>query len=93
MRLIELDPRWTTHEKGRTGQGLVFLCPACRTHFIGIHFANPLDGGAPLHVPLGHPNPHRWERTGDTLDTITLLPCINTKCWYGFVTNGEITTI
>ena len=93
MKLTELDPRWTTHEKGRKGQGIVFLCPHCKTHFIAVFFANPLDGGAALPAPSDSQNAYRWQRTGETFDILTLIPSINAPCWHGFVTNGEITTV
>jgi hypothetical protein len=93
MKLTELDPRWTAHIKGQKGQGIIFLCPHCKTHFIGIHFANPLGGGPALAAPSGSPNPERWERTGDTFDTLSIIPSIDAKCWHGFITNGEVTTV
>lgn len=52
MKLGELDPRWFA-EDGRSGQGLVFLCPHCVT------FANPLDGGAPIAIGTRERRPIR----------------------------------
>lgn len=110
MRLTELDPQFlnsgghgiTNSITGepvplRVGVGLRFNCP-CGCGAPGyVPFSNPLDGGPA--VDTAH---DKWERTGDTYDTITLTPSIlKTKwqdkdgnshgCgWHGYITNGEI---
>lgn len=96
MRLTELDPNWWTIAEGRTGMGITFLCPHCRalnsesTQYLGIWFANPVDGGPPAPIDLV-PNP-RWKRTDDTFETITIEPSINASDhWHGFIINGEVT--
>jgi hypothetical protein len=97
MRLVDLDPGWWTEHEGRSGMGVVFECPHCKadgrdfTH-LGVWFANPIDGGPPA-SPECRPVP-RWQRTGDTFETLTLTPSIDvSKCghWHGHITNGEIT--
>jgi hypothetical protein len=66
-------------------------------------FANPIDGGAPL-PPDKDPTTGKeipcafWQRTGETIETISLHPSINAegqdhgthKGWHGHVKNGEI---
>lgn len=78
----------------RSGIGLSFKCP-CGKHDeydrVFVTFSNPLDGG-PAHDDNGRVP--TWDRTGDTIDTITLKPSIQRMdpggCrWHGFVTNGE----
>ena len=92
MRLADLDPKWIAHT-GRHGMGVMFRCPcgteACRyPNGLPIWFENPIDGGAPdLEVK------NRWQRTGDTIETLTLAPSIFPPCWHGFVTNGQIRTV
>jgi hypothetical protein len=94
MKLIDLDPSWwNVQMPGRSGMGLVFLCPCCRSQYLGVWFANPLDGGAPAPIEM-MPAP-RWKRVGETFETLTLTPSIDAsrsdgKHWHGFITNGEI---
>jgi len=77
----------------RTGVGVIFKCPCGKQHheydMVFVGFTNPLDGGPPIRdsAPL-------WERTGDTIETLTLRPSIlrtdpNGCGWHGYVTNGE----
>jgi len=91
MKLIELDPRWTSAGHGRTGQGVVFLCPKCKDHYLGVWFVNPVDGKEPWAGGSGH----RWTRAGDTFETLTLTPSIQIVLgckWHGFITKGEAIT-
>lgn len=99
MRLVDLEPRWlggTYSGPSRFGCGITFECPVHRTHRLGVKFANPLDGGDPLPDEVGA---HRWQRTGETFETLTLSPSIDASattqyggpCWHGFITNGEVT--
>lgn len=98
MRLTELDPRWIRAGEGRTGMGVAFECPVHggRCGMLGVWFVNPIDGGSPAE-PSIEPT-FRWQRTGDTFDTLTLTPSVDasqnkyhdTPCWHGFITNGEI---
>jgi len=85
----------------RRGMGLTFNCPVHRNHRLGVMFANPIDG-----LPGDATAKYRWHRDGDTFETLTLGPSIDasgnkadvgehvgmiqTPCWHGFITNGEI---
>ena len=82
----------------RSGIGLSFKCP-CGKHDeydrVFVSFSNPLDGGPPIDRGYsGDKKLPTWDRTGETIDTITLKPSIQRMdpggCrWHGFVTNGE----
>lgn len=104
MRLTDLNPKWVGHGgegvtyKGvpvprREGVSISFDCPCgdkdkCRP--CTIIFKNPLDGG-----PSIYPD-HAWDRTGDTFETLSLLPSIQRLdgCkWHGHITKGEIKTV
>lgn len=57
---------------------------------MALEFANPIDGGPPL-----PDDRHRWERTGETFDTMSLHPSIQRAdpspgaCrWHGYLTAG-----
>ncbi len=102
MMLRDLDPRWTCDAVGRHGMGISFDCPVHRTHRLAVAFANPVDGGQKM---TGQSGPkYWWQRTGETFDDLTLGPSIDasdciwrhdgtiqTPCWHGFITNGEVT--
>lgn len=101
MRLRELNARFVAAE-GRDGMGMVFDCPHClpRSEPFALYFANPLDGGAALAPEAGSKN-HRWARTGNSVDDLTLSPSVNClvgeqgqpgfeQHWHGWILNGEI---
>lgn len=93
MKLTELDPRWTAVEPDRHGQGLVFLCPKCKDHYLGVYFSNPVDGKPPY--SRGGQVSIWWERHGDKFETLSITPSIQVIgccAWHGHVTNGEILT-
>ena len=90
-RLADLDPRWIGASGEREGVGIRFECP-CRSEscawggLVGIAFANPLDGGAGVDG-MGP----RWQRTGDTFETLTLSPSIHlVGHWHGWLRNGVL---
>ena len=93
IRLTDMEPAWLTTGDGRHGMGVTFNCPHCDgNQSIGVFFANPIDGGPPA-PPDVDPSP-RWQRTGDTFDTLTITPSIDVSRsghWHGFVTNGNLT--
>ena len=102
MRLAELEPRWVTGIRGKFPEaegkrghiGLTFLCPHCRTQRLGILFDPPIDDDvlwlfASWSPFLGD----RWQREGETFDSISLTPSIDASesgHWHGFITDGEI---
>lgn len=89
MRLTELEPRWYSMH-GRSGRvGMLFLCPHCRVVEIPVAFENPMDGAEPDGSAKC-----RWQRTGDTFETITLSPSVDASgfgCWHGWIKDGEVT--
>lgn len=96
----------------RHGIGISFdcPCPVCTSKRTGgfdedfylrifVSFANPLDGGPPIHGDR-----HLWQRTGDTFETLSLTPSILSVAgrdgcgWHGFVGSngaqpGEVITV
>lgn len=87
--------------------GLTFLCPHCsadlpehgqeRRQRLAVSFRPPIDPDdieAKFLVPLLTTGAEWTRMAGDTFDTITLAPSINTEQhghWHGFITNGEVT--
>lgn len=86
----------------RHGGGISFECPVhtkyCETcghelngsHRLMIWFENPVDG-----LPPEATAKHRWLRTGETFETLSVSPSVNAQvddpsCWHGFITDGEI---
>jgi hypothetical protein len=70
----------------RYGIGVMLNCPCGCESQLFVPFANPLDGGAPLHRVT-------WKRTGETIETLTLEPSILRRLtcnWHGFIRNGSI---
>lgn len=104
MRLTELNPKWIGIHNISAGVdiriGMRFDCPGCRQTRIVVAFANPIDPanalanttwrpGIPLMAGL------QWSRTGDTFDSISLVPSIDRSedgHWHGCVNSGEIST-
>ena len=70
----------------REGIGIGCNCPCgCDVPFF-VHFANPLDGGPPVQT-----NAPKWQRTGETFETLTLSPSVQRVggCEYhGWLRNG-----
>ncbi len=94
----------------RRGLGVTLWCPLCvkaglpehRRAMLPIAFANPIDGGPPEEGFVGLDgqmrHKHLWQRTGDTLETLTLSPSINAEGdkhdhgpgWHGWIQNGHV---
>ena len=96
MKLIDLEPRWLGDLYGfHTGVifGLSFLCPHCRKQRLAIFFSNTIgDAAHSHHIPVPS-NGKYWTRTGETFETLTLMPSIDASKvghWHGFIRNGEI---
>ena len=49
----------------------MFLCPKCGDHSVICWFVNPKQG-APV-PPETTPGPGRWTRSGETIESLTLL--------------------
>ncbi len=93
VRLVDLEPRWTSDNDEHHGQGISFRCPLCRRGHYSVAFRNPIDGLGPTladHTIL-------WERDGSTFDTLTLAPSLNAeRCcssegcpgWHGYISGG-----
>jgi Family of unknown function (DUF6527) len=99
MRLVDLRPSFfcIMRDPSRHGVGLAFDCPCRCGDRCAIYFTNPLDGGAVIPIAESGNQKHRWQRTGETFDTLTLTPSINwlerengPSHWHGFITNGEV---
>ncbi len=106
MKLTELNPTWCSaggegisDKDGnpvpvRHGIGVIFDCPCGCDQRCFVLFANPLDGGPPVHDERA-----QWQRTNDTFESLTTTPSILRSkdkggCgWHGFITNGEIITV
>jgi hypothetical protein len=101
LKLVDLGPRWVgaggegirnadgSPVPERRGVGVSFDCPCggCGTRAF-IPFNNPLDGHGPH-----DPSRNRWDRAGDTFETLTLTPSIQRVggcAWHGYITQGEI---
>lgn len=89
MKLVDLNPHWAVVEGARVG--VTFDCPgrccasATFRERIYVPFRNPIGGGDSI------PGDPRWNRTGDTFETLTLTPSVdasNRGHWHGFVTAG-----
>ena len=77
-----------TEAPKRDGVGVEFECPCGCESPVYIPFRNPLDGG-PAYESGNHPT---WERTGETLEDLTLSPSILrlSGCkWHGYIRQGR----
>jgi hypothetical protein len=93
VRLSDLNPEFLSH--GGSGVTTADGHPVPVTEGVGyVPFANPIGPGP----GMGLSGP-RWQRTGDTFETLTLTPSVfrvkgKGGCgWYGFITNGEVRTV
>ena len=70
-------------------QGIRFRCPTKgHTHLILLWFLNPVGAVRTSDTikPLS-----RWQRIGESLDTLTLCPSIQVpNDWHGFVLEGKV---
>ena len=101
MRLVDLAPRWVGLGVSKDAIGITFKCPHCLTQRIGVMFSVPVRrGDLPTDVHWADhpdiafltPGQKAWTREGDTFDTLTLSPSIDTSAaghWHGFIRNGE----
>lgn len=98
MRLSELSAEFVDaapnggirHGPG-CGQGVLFEEPNGKGGMLCVWFANPI-GGKPPAGPEHLPAP-RWQRTGETIEALTLTPSVNAVGgWHGWVRDGEAVT-
>jgi hypothetical protein len=103
VKLSDCQPRWVGvvnwSSPSLFAVGLVFTCPVCRFPVL-CYFKPSLDPDnlrAKYGWPDAFPAPDgnlQWERTGDSFDTISLMPSINNDkagCGHWSLTNGELT--
>ncbi len=105
MKLTELDPRWCVAGPGeRHGMGISFECPVHRDHRLAVMFANPIDGLPKCEGPKY--TWQRTGETFDVLTLGPSIDAsgnlafpfgdnshkIQTPCWHGWITNGEVTS-
>jgi hypothetical protein len=108
MRLSELEPRWVAdfNAPSDAKQGVSFLCPHCRQIRLAIFFDVPVCSNNPVDITAlhrlqadhGYLADHHigrilWHREGDSFETLTLTPSVDTSHfghWHGFITNGAI---
>lgn len=105
MRLTELNPRWYAHGDSPDIVGVTFDCPCCAPGGkvnslgvmyrprLGVLFKQEIDrDGLPNEIHWTRAG-IKWDRTGDTFDTLSLTPSVDASKWghwHGFITNGEI---
>jgi hypothetical protein len=103
-QLKDLNPKWFTMEGSPDIVGITFDCPCCAPQGkistlgtlycprIGVLFVQEIDrDGFPNHIHWTREG-IKWNRTGDTFETLTLTPSIDCSAWghwHGFITNGE----
>jgi hypothetical protein len=82
MKLLELEPRWFSFEKGGPRVGLTFLCPHCRVERLGVVFHH-----------RGHKDFVWMICSAESFGVLTLMPSIDASRrghWHGFITGGEV---
>lgn len=100
-RLIDLDPSWWGDGSGDGRKlGVTFACPLGPDRncggYHGVPFENPIGGGTPQSLGSAGATGPLWRRAGETFETLTLVPSINTLTgcrWHGFITCGEVTSV
>lgn len=99
MKLADLNPRWVS---------LHNFDPAS-TYNIGVSFDSPTTGkrlallfepaidpaglAAKYGWPVFFPESKKWQRTGETFDSLTLSPSLDFSAsgdWHGFIKDGNI---
>lgn len=94
MRLVDLDPHWFTRGDSPDLVGVTFKCPCCRRIRIGVLFVQEIDMDSLPNDVHWAAEGEKWDRAGETFDTLTLSPSIDGSAyghWHGFVRGGEVT--
>jgi hypothetical protein len=97
VRLADLNPKWTTPVRFSVElpTGISFLCPCCKELRLSVPFNNPIDPDSLLAATNWQASQPAWHRTGDTFDTLSLLPSIDYSAsghWHGHISNGAVVT-
>ena len=107
MKLTELNPKWVTLSRWSDNEhpfyiGITFDCPHCIKQRLAVSFYPPVN---PTHENFPFewrkeftPFQPVWDRRGETFDTLTLTPSVDTSRpgiemeghWHGHIKNGEI---
>ncbi len=96
MKLTDLNPRWIGLKYWHGPAfyiGITFDCPHCHTQRLAAHFDKPIDPTNCFPDYRGFPDELKWKREGNTFETLSLSPSVDTsfeKHWHGFIQNGEI---
>lgn len=106
MRLADLNPRWFTYGNSPDIVGVTFDCPCCTPNGkpnslgqnyrprLGVLFVEEIDRDGLSNEIHWTRAGRKWNRTGETFDTLTLTPSIdasNFGHWHGVITNGVAT--
>lgn len=93
MKLVDLNPRWFTTGDSPDIVGVTFDCPHCRHERLGVLFVEEIDRDGLPNSTHWAVNKKKWNRQGETFETLTLSPSIDASesgHWHGFIRNGEI---
>ena len=92
---IDVDGSFTRVPDAKGAHAIWFQCP-CGKHHNLIAFEPTIDTEPTTRGGLSRTG-GRWQRTGTTLDDLTLTPSIDVNstspggsCWHGFITNGDL---
>jgi hypothetical protein len=97
MKLLELEARWFSFEKGGPHVGLTLLCLHCRTARLGVVFHH--RGHEAIDDVYIRAHAHGREDfvwticSAESFDVLTLTPSIDASRrghWHGFITGGEV---
>lgn len=92
MRLSALNAKFVSMMGEKSQIAVIMDCPCGCQHKLYVPFANPIGGGKPDDSSV------LWQRTGETIDTLTLSPSVHRspakgtpcpKAWHGWIRNGE----
>ena len=97
MKLLELEPRWFSFEKGGPRVGLTFLCLHCRVERLGVVFHHRGHEAIDDVYIRAHARGRKdfvWMIcSAESFGVLTLMPSIDASRrghWHGFIVQGEI---
>ena len=96
--LLDFDPHWVGILRWSSPDpfyiGITFLCPHCGKTRLYCPFKNPIDPHGYIGRVFNWPDtPGGWLRVGETFETITLSPSVDSTAhghWHGFIEGGAI---